>query len=138
MKLILIFSLLITALFPSCQVHWNRTSHWKLYRYQGNELFTIPLDSLHFLQNIPLAQDSMDHYLSEVKIKHPKAATRWMGGYIATCLSDGDLRKIVFSNYGGFFYDQKTGGYYQVPTDEIDDLLSFLQNSYITMINKKD
>ena len=80
----------------------------------------------------------MGHYLSDIQVKHPNGATRWMGGYIATCEYDGMLRKVVFSNYGGFFFDQTTGGYYQLPEGKIDDWLSFLQNSYITMINKKN
>ena len=138
MKTLLILSLLISVLTSSCQVHWDKTTDWKLYRYQGNDLFSISLDSLHSFQNIPLAQDSMNNYLSGVAIKHPKAATHWMGGYIATCQSDVGLRKVVLSNYGGFFYDQKAGAYYQLPTEKIDDWLSFLQTSYITMIKKGD
>jgi hypothetical protein len=138
MKILLISSLLISVLTSSCQVHWDNTTDWKLYRYQGNELFSISLDSLHSFQNITLAKDSMNNYLSGVTIKHPKAATRWMGGYIATCQSGGASRKVVISNYGGFFYDQKAGAYYQLPTEKIDDWLSFLQTSYMTMIKKGD
>lgn len=138
MKILLISSLLISVLTSSCQVHWDKTSEWKLYRYQGNELFSISLDSLHSLQKIPLSQDSINNYLSQVTIKHPKAATHWMGGYIATCQSNGGLRKVVLSNYGGFFYDQKANAYYQLPTEKIDDWLSFLQTSYLTMIKKNN
>jgi hypothetical protein len=134
MKILLISSLLISVLTSSCQVHWEKTTNWKLYRYQGNELFSISLDSLYSFQYIPLAQDTMDNYMSQVKIKYPKAATRWMGGYVATCQSDGGLRKVVLSNYGGFFYDQKANAYYQLPSEKIDDWLSFLQTSYLTMI----
>lgn len=136
MKILFISSLLISVLTSSCQVHWNKTTDWKLYRYQGNELFSISLDSLNSLQNIPLAQNSMAIYLSQITIKHPKAATHWMGGYIATCQADGSLRKVVLSNYGGFFYDQSANTYYQLLSEKIDDWLSFLQSSYLTMIKK--
>ncbi len=137
MKIYFLAALLISVVTSSCQVHWDKSTNWVLYRYQGNELFSISLDSLNSFQNIPLAQDSMNNYLSQIKIKRPKAATRWMGGYIATCHSDGGLRKVVLSNYGGFFYDQKANAYYKLPTEKIDDWLSFLHTSYLTMIKSE-
>jgi len=137
MKIILISGLLMSVLTTSCQVNWNKTSNWTLYRYQGHGLFSISIDSLHSFQNIPLSQDSIQFFLSQVAIKHPRANTQWMGGYIVTCQIEGSLRKVVISNYGGFFYDQLTKSYYQIPTEKIDDWLSFIQNAYLNMIGKK-
>jgi hypothetical protein len=136
MKIIFISGLLISVFTSSCQIHWDTTSNWRLYRYQGNKLFNISLDSLESFQSIPLPQDSMNYYLSQVTIKHPKADIHWMGGYIATCQLQGSLRKVVISNYGGFFFDQEAHSYYQLSTEKIDAWLSFLLNSYLKMINK--
>jgi hypothetical protein len=136
MKIFLTTGLLLSVLASSCQIQWDKTSTWRLYRYQGNELSNLSLDSLHSLQYIPLAQDSVNYYLSQAQIKHAKPGTRWMGGYIATCASEGTLRKVVLSNYGGFFYDQQANAYYQLPSEKIDDWLSFLHTSYLTMIKK--
>ena len=41
---------------------------------------------------------------------HPNGPVAWMGGYIATCDLDGVVRKVDISKYGGFFFDEKTGG----------------------------
>jgi hypothetical protein len=59
-----------------------------------------------------------------------------MGGYIATCKLDGSLRKVELSNYGGFFYDEKTKVYYQIPAAKSEDWLSYIQQNYLTLTKK--
>jgi hypothetical protein len=137
MKLVLVASIFISALSASCQVHWEQSSNWTLYQYEGNRVFKVPIDSLKFIKSFALNNDSMAGFLKSVTPLNKKNLA-WMGGYITTCRIDGIIRKVEISNYGGFFYDQLTGMSYQLPTEKIDAWLDFLQNSYITMINKKD
>lgn len=60
-----------------------------------------------------------------------------MGGYLATYNLGGALRKVDISSYGGYFYDEKTGTYYQMPIEKIDAWLEFLRNSYTNLVTSK-
>lgn len=81
-----------------------------------------------------MIQDSMSLFIRSAKPLTTKAPLAWMGGYAATCRIDGIQRKIEISKYGGYFYDEKTSAYYQIPPEKIDTWLGFIQNSYQTLI----
>jgi|SRR5580692_373555 hypothetical protein len=137
MKHVLIGLVFLSAMSASCQIHWEQSTDWTLYQYEGNHLFSVSIDSLKFIKSSTINQDSMAYFVQSASILNKKGLA-WMGGYIATCKINGVTRKVEISNYGGFFYDQKSGVFYQLPIEKIDAWLDFLQNAYITMINKKD
>jgi hypothetical protein len=138
MKSIIIACLLLSAFMASCQVHWDQASDWTLYSYQGHRLFKIPVDSLSLYDHQPMNQDSMATFVKSAKILDTKAPLVWMGGYVATCNISGSLRKVELSIYGGYFYDEKTSQYYQLPPEKAEAWISFLQQSYMTSFKKKD
>jgi hypothetical protein len=134
MKIFLIVSLLYCSLLASCQVHWNQASDWKLYQYQGHRIFKLPIDSLKMYGSMAMNQDSMAFFVRSATLLNTKAPLIWMGGYVATCKIDGSFRKVELSRYGGYFYDEKTSAYYQLPSEKIDAWLAFIQNSYQVLI----
>jgi len=138
MKPIIVTTFLLSALFASCQVHWDESSKWTLYQCDGYRMFHIPADSLKFYDNLLINQDSMTYFVKSATLLHPKAPLAWMGGYLASYKISGNLRKVEISQYGGYFYDEKTSAYYQLPIQKIDDWLSFLQNSYLKLAKHKN
>jgi hypothetical protein len=136
MKSILIISLLLSAFFASCQIQWGQSSNWTLYKCEGYRVFAIPIDSLKSYDSSPFNQDSIAYFVKSAKVFNTKASLAWMGGYVATCKLDGALRKVEISNYGGYFYDEKTSAYYKLPIEKIDAWLSFIQDSYLTLVKK--
>jgi hypothetical protein len=136
MKFLIVSGILLSATVASCQLHWDKANDWTLYRYQGHRLFKIPLDSLNRYGSIVLNQDSMAVFLASVQTLRPKGPVAWMGGYIATCKLNGAVRKVELSNYGGFFYDEKTKAYYQIPAVKSEDWLSYIQECYLNLTRK--
>jgi hypothetical protein len=137
MKLFLIVCLQFIVLLSCGQVQWNKSSDWTIYQTQAHDLFKVPIDSLNSLDTLRLDKDTVESYLSSLELMHPKGPVAWMGGYIATCKIDGVRRKIELSNYGGFFYDEKTNTFYRVSKDNIDSWVDYLQNSYLTLLKRK-
>jgi hypothetical protein len=136
MKICITTSLLLLAMAASCQLHWEKTTNWTLYRYQGHGLFKIPLDSLNKYDNFPMNQDSMAAFLDSVKTLHPEGPVAWMGGYIAPCKLDGVIRKVDLSTYGGFFYDEITKTFYELPLEKRQGWLSYIQQCYLSLTRK--
>lgn len=75
-------------------------------------------------------------FLASVQTLHPQGPVSWMGGYIATCKLDGTIRKEELSNYGGFFFDEKTRAYYQIPAVKSEEWLSFIQQNYLNLTRR--
>ena len=136
MKSILFVVLLVSSLMASCQTHWDKASAWTLYSYQGRRIFRLPIDSLERYDNLYLNQDTMASLIKSSKIADTQAAHIWMGGYAATCKIDGTIRKVDISNYGGYFFDERTGVYYQLPPEKIEAWQTFLKDSYRTLVTK--
>ena len=136
MKIAISACLLLSSIISSCQIRWAKTTEWKLYAFEGNDQFKVPIDSLYNLDTLMLNQDSMASYLMSAEIKHPTAPTVWLGGYIATCRLNGTVRKVEISNYGGFFFDEKTKAYYHVTADKIEFWNSYLQGAFLTLARK--
>jgi hypothetical protein len=136
MKPLLVASLFMSTLSASCQVHWSQSSDWALYQYEGDHLLTFPIDSLRLCKSYSINRDSMAYFINSAVPLNSKAPLAWMGGYAATCKINGIIRKVDISSYGGYFYDEKTSAYYQMPIEKIDAWLAFVQNSYLTMIKK--
>ena len=137
MKIFIGACLLLSDTVASCQLHWEKSKEWTLYRYQGHRLFKIPLDSLQSFDSSPLDKDSMAIFLDTFKSLHPEAPIAWMGGYIATCKLDGVIRKIEISNYGGFFFDEKTKSYFELPLDKRERWQDYLQQTYLDLTRRR-
>lgn len=107
-------------------INWQQTSHWRLYKIKGSVQFSISADSLNLLKNYQLRSDSMVYFLHSADLMPANMRPTWMGGAVATCLYDGKMRKILISLYGGFFYDQASGTFFQLPTQMKDDWLQYI------------
>ena len=138
MKLSLIVCFLLVMLLSCGQVQWNQSSDWTIYQSQADDIFKVPLESVNSLDSLQLNKDTLESYLLSLELIHPKAPVAWMGGYIATCKIGSIRRKIELSNYGGFFYDEKTNAFYRVSKDKIDSWVDYLQSSYLTLLKRKN
>lgn len=88
------------------------------------------MDTLINFQSIDLSNQTMHAFMSNVTEWPKEKYSVWMGLYIATCeMEDKKFRKIIISNYGGFFYDQLTKRYYELPTELKTQWLEFLIDS---------
>jgi hypothetical protein len=133
MKIVISACLLLSCTISTCQIRWVKAGQWTLYAFEGNDQFKVSMDSLYNLDTLTLNQDSMAYYLFSAEIKHPSAPLIWMGGYIATCQLNGVVRKIEISNYGGFFFDEKTKAYYHIASDKAESWNAYLQQSFLTL-----
>jgi hypothetical protein len=107
-------------------INWQQTSHWRLYKIKGSQQFSISADSLSLFKNYQLRSDSMVYFLHAADPKPADARPTWMGGAVATCLYDGKIRKILISSYGGFFYDQTSDTFFQLPGQMKDEWMGYI------------
>jgi len=133
MKIIMVVLMLLN-LFPSQEpINWQKTSHWQLYKINDRVMFSISTDSLKLFKNYQLQPDSIMNFLNGI-IQLPKIqGVAWMGGVLASCVYDGKVRKILISDYGGFFYDQASGNCFQLPTQVKDDWMVYINNCLSTL-----
>ena len=118
---------------PQQQIKWDAATAWKIYHIVDRRAASYSVDTLDGFPSRALNNDSMKTFLSGVRplvMKNPA----WMGYYIASCIvPSGEKRKLLISMYGGFFLDQKSGDYYELPEIVRKDWLSYLSESYETM-----
>jgi hypothetical protein len=136
MKIKLVLCLLLYRGIASCQIQWDKAADWTLYGYQGSRMFKIPLDSLSSFDTLHLNKDTVKSYLETTRILDSKNQGLWLGGYITTCKLDGKLRIIDFSNYGNFFYDEKSKTYYQLASSKSEGWNAYLQSSLLALARK--
>lgn len=136
MKTKIILYLLLSSVIASCQIRWEKASEWTLYAYQGSRMFKIPMDSLNSFDTLKLNQDTVTSYLTDARILASKDKGVWMGGYLTTCKVGGELRKIDFSNYGNFFYDERSKTYYQLSPSKWEEWNSYLQDCLLQLAKK--
>jgi len=128
MKNILLAFAVLTFCHSQSPINWQQTSHWRLYKIKGSVQFSISADSLFLFKNYQLRSDSMSYFLHSTDPFPADARPTWMGGVVATCLYDGKIRKILISSYGGFFYDQTSGTFFQLPAQMKDDWLQYINS----------
>ena len=114
-------------------INWQQTSHWRLYNIKEAVQFSISADSLSGLKNYQLQSDSVMNFLHGIESLPVEENPVWMGGAVATCLYDGKIRKILISSYGGFFYDQASGTFFQLPTQMKDAWLQYINSCLSTL-----
>lgn len=114
----------------SQNINWAEAKDWRLYDIRNFSAFDYSLDTLRNFKSISLDQDTMNIFLSDVA-EWPKSETSlWMGLYVATCeLPENETRKIEISVYGGFFYDELTKTYYQLPLGVRNDWLDYISDN---------
>ncbi|MEO9210146.1 MAG: hypothetical protein ABI208_03560 [Ginsengibacter sp.] len=110
----------------SQSINWKDAKNWKLYSVRDGSAFRYSIDTLKNFESIDLDYDVMQSFLSNV-IEWPKDKfSLWMGLYVVTCeLPTKEVRKIEISVYGGFFYDEKTKTYFQLPESIKNDWLEY-------------
>jgi hypothetical protein len=109
------------------EINWKNTKNWKLYKLNSRAAFSYPVDTLLHFKNISLNDDTIRGFLSSASIWPKEKKTVWMGLLIATYeTEDNRLRKINISNYAGFFFDDATGKYYELPERVRDKWMNYL------------
>jgi hypothetical protein len=136
-QLILAFFVLTTTL-AEAQVNWQETTDWKIYNPGRLNIFTTPLDSLVYLRSRALAGDSVRQFLDSVKALPSVIRPAWMGGFLVTYIFHGDVRKIEVSSYGGFFYDQRSKTYFQLPAGKKDEWFTYLDDCFSAIESSRE
>jgi hypothetical protein len=133
MKTFLILLLLGGALNTVAQIEWSKASHWKIYKIPESIIFKVRLDSLSQLNSRPLFQDSVVSYMGTSRLLPDSINPVWMGGWVATYEYSGQVHKIQISAYGGFFYDQSSGRYYEIPIGLRDEWMTYVNQLLSSM-----
>jgi hypothetical protein len=109
------------------QVNWKQTRHWKIYALNKAAALSYPADTLNQFKHIELDDSTMSTFLSEASLLPKKKYAAWMGFYMTTYETPGhDLRKVILSNYGGFFFDSFSKRYYELPESLRDKWYAFI------------
>ena len=127
MKYIVLFiSVLVVSKCFSQNINWKDAKNWRLYDIRDGSAFNYSLDTLKNFKSIDLNPDTMHIFLLDV-VEWPKnKSSLWMGLYVATCELPGkEIRKIEISVFGGFFYDDLTKTYFQIPLSVRNDWLGY-------------
>lgn len=122
---------LLTILFLynlTYQIRWEDAKDWKIYKMPSYIGLRVSLDSLPAFKYNSLDIDQMRIFLKnlqEIKNINPV----WTGLYVASCELNNTKRKILFSRYGGFFFDERSKSYYQIPENLRQNWINFLNES---------
>jgi len=130
LALVIVLLIFINNCF-SQDIKWQETKKWKLYNIQEFAVFNYPLDTLKNFTSITLDKDLIQTFLT-TSVKLPKDEySVWMGLYFATCeFPEGKVRKIEISVFGGFFYDEITKSYYQLPLKIRNDWIDYISVNF--------
>jgi len=112
------------------QIVWKEGANWRLYKIQGPVIFSAPIDTLPHIKSRQLSTDSMRDFLYPLDTLPSGIQPSWMGGFLITCVISGQTRKIQVSVYGGFFYDQTSKRYFQLPAYKKTDWISYVSRCY--------
>lgn len=134
MKLFLVILTSITFHIARSQVVWKATKDWKIYNVSSRSMIKIGPDSLVKLKSYQLNPDSVQSFIGAVN-KIPKDSTplAWMGGVLATCTYQGKIRKVQISSYGGWFFDQETKSYFEIPKDQAAEWYSYISTCLVSI-----
>lgn len=132
-SIFIIWTALLYNLSFGQNVSFKTAMHWKLYDITVGNLFQYSLDTLKHFPFYNLDADSIRDYMDEVSELSSDDTPRWMGAHIATYVFGGETRKIEISLYGGFFYDETSKKYYQLPDNKIDNWLSYIRRSFMNV-----
>jgi len=133
-KLFMLLLACITFHISESQVIWKETKDWKIYNVSSRTMNKIGFDSLSKLKYYRLNPDTVKAFLRSVN-DIPKDSTplAWMGGALATCTYQGKIRKIQISSYGGWFFDQETKSYFEIPQEQAGDWYSYISDCLVSI-----
>lgn len=114
--------------------HWDSTRNWRIYKLQNlRKVVRIPVDSLKLIDNTPLNDDSMHSFLSTSR-KLTVEGPAWMGCYLVSYEDpNGQVRKVIISQYAGFFYSEAQNSYFEIEASAQQEWLHFLSDNYIKL-----
>jgi hypothetical protein len=116
-------------------VAWLKGKNWQLYNAGENDITKENFDSLKNLKSVYLSEDTLIHYLKDATViptEKTKGAV-WMGAYWVSYKTDTHLYLLKISYYGGFFVDENTGIYYELPVWERQNWLTYFSNAAIQL-----
>ena len=132
-KALLIFFFVLLTVITKGQVkelNWQNSRNWKIYDIHDRAGFRYSVDTLQNFRNADMGDDKVRLFLKNAAYLPNEKSGVWMGLYVATCeLEDKKTRKILLSNYGGFFYDELTKQYYELPVSKRNDWMEFLNEN---------
>ena len=112
---------------------FERSQKWKLYDVAGSNLFKYSTDTLKRFSFYNLNDDSVRDFLKGIREIPADDAPVWMGApHIATYEIDGLINKVDISLYGGFFFDEKSKKYFQLPNNNIDSWHSYIRECFVS------
>lgn len=128
--------IIITIFGQSCfsqTINWKQANNWQLYNIRSKAGFNYPLDTLTNFKHITLDSSIMSEFLNNVTLVSNNRPVLWQGLYVASCeMPDKKKRKIIFSNFGGFFWDDNTQRHF-----ELADTLKTRWHTYLHESAKK-
>jgi len=126
--------LMLAAFLAGSSLHaqekdYLRSSDWTIYDIQGHGIFHFSTDTLRSFKSLPLGDDSIRYYLNSFK-EDTTGPLVWMGGYVVSFRTGSGIRKIEVSNYGGYFFEDKTRKYYTLPPELVSSWLGYFRAAY--------
>jgi len=101
-----------------------------MYNIHDRAGFQYSVDTLQNFKSVEMGDEKVLTFLKNAIYLPNEKSGVWMGLYVATCeLEDKKTRKILLSNYGGFFYDELTKQYYELPVSKRNDWMEFLNEN---------
>jgi len=132
---ILLFTFFILPIYCCGQeIDWKATSNWKLYSIRNKAGFRYPVDSLAFFKSIRLDDSTMKGFLMSSTIWPKEKTSLWMGLFVVSFETPAkEIRKLVISSYGGFFYDPDSKRYYELPEIGRNAWYQFINDNAATL-----
>lgn len=106
------------------KVNWGEAREWKLYKITDVHSFSISDKELK--KRDFFSADSLQNLLQDAT-PMKKGNPVWKDFFITSCQVKGEFRKVILSNYGGFFYDAKTKNYYEIKEEDKKPLIAYLE-----------
>jgi len=131
----IIFLLLIRCYPAAAQTsEFEKSKNWKLYDVAGSNLFKYSVDTLKAFPFYVLNGDSVREFLDGIRELSADDLPVWMGGpQVASYELNGVKYKIDISQYGGFFFDERTRKYFQIKQREIDEWHSYIRECFVSL-----
>lgn len=132
----LIYCIILTFLvsFGKAQtIQWESTHHWKLYSISGGDIFSYSVDTLKNYSYYTLNEDSIQSFLATASILPSDDPPVWMGAHVASYEKNKIIYKIEISQYGGFFYDEKTKQYFQISPQRREEWHAYIRIYFMSL-----
>jgi hypothetical protein len=123
--------LLITISSASSQgLKWSTTKNWRLYEIKNKQDYKLSVDSLSKFRTLLVNLDTIQNFVNLAEAWPKDKYSMWMGRYLCTYEIEEETRKVDISVYEGFFFDENSKTYYQIPEAFVDEWLKFWNDTY--------